>query len=347
MKIQVFLGSGGVGKTSMAAASALKAALGGQKCLVLAIDPALRLRTALGMKPGSEQQRVPLEDASGQGQLWGSLLDVRYTLDRAVRQYGKAKQAETVLNHPIYQILIDSLVGMPELMAIERLDQAVSDGFDSVVIDTAPSRHALEFLDKPEFFVQLVTFPLVQLVGRLYKIWDRSPLASLSRKGLELYSRVEALLGATLVRQILDFYSIFFTIAEGYAEHARKTVALLRDPRVTSFHIVTSPAKAIRDAEFFLSELGQRKFPVASLAVNRFWFPAAGPAGNMTPSVTQALEWYRDVSQTHERLWGTLEDRFARRIPSLLRVPELSRDIDGLPALREIARYVGEGRKQG
>ncbi|HEY3132544.1 MAG TPA: ArsA-related P-loop ATPase [Acidobacteriota bacterium] len=343
MKIRVFLGTGGVGKTSVAAAAALQAALDGDKCLVLTIDPALRLRTALQLKPGKGQQKVPLDSFSTKGELWAAMLDVGATLNRAVQLYSKQEQADVVLKHPIYQLLVASLAGLPELLAIERLDQALKDGFNTIVVDTAPSRHAFEFLDKPEFFVQLVSFPVVQLVGRTYKWWERSPLSKLSRKSLELYSRVESLLGATLVRQILDFYSVFFNIAEGYADRATHSASLLRDPRTTAFCIVTTPLKADRDGEYFLRELKKRRFPVKSLIMNRIWPPlesSLSPDG--PPLMQQAVEWYRDVSVAHQRAWEKAQHEFGNRIPKLIRVPELTQDIDGLEALHRITQSIGE-----
>lgn len=339
MKILVYVGTGGVGKTSVAAAGGLKAALNGGKCLVLTIDPARRLRTALGLSETKEQQRVPLEDAGAKGELWAAMLDVGSTLDRAVHLYAQPKQAEVVLNHPIYKVLVNSLAGMQELLAVERLDQAIKDGFETVIIDTAPARHAFEFLDKPEFFAELVSYPLVQLVGRTYKLWEQSPLSRLSRASLELYSRVEVLLGATLVRQVLDFYSVFRTIAEGYAERARRTVSILRDGKVTAFYVATTPFKAHRDADYFWRELNNRKFPVKELIVNRMWPPAEVvlPADS-PPLAFEALEWYQDVSTAQQKAWEKLRMEFSSRIPRIVSVPELPGDIDGLPALRELAR---------
>ena len=339
MKIQIFVGTGGVGKTSVAAASALGAALRGGKCLVLTIDPALRLRTALGLDAGGLEQRVPLEDYSARGELWAALLDVRATLDRAVRLYGKPEQAETVLKHPIYQILIASLAGMQELMAIERIDQAKSDGYEYLFIDTAPSRHAFEFLDKPEFFAQLVEFPLVQFVGRTYKWWEKSPLSVLGRKSFELYTKVEEILGSTLVRQVLDFYSVFRTIAEGYADRAKRTSTLLRDPGITSFTIVTTPLKSKRDAEFLCRELQKRRYFVERLIVNRQW-PALGdklPPDPLRP-LSDVVSWYQAVSAAHRQIWEQTSAELAGKIPRLIGLPELPRDVDGLPALHRIAR---------
>lgn len=339
MKIRIFLGTGGVGKTSVAAATALREAIDGKKCLILTIDPALRLRTALRIDSDGWQQQVPIDSFSPQGELWAALLDTRKTLDRAVELYASSpQQASTVLKHPIYQVLTTSLAGMEELMAIERLDQALVEGFQDIVIDTAPSRHAFEFLDKPEMFAQLVSFPLVQLVGRTYKWWEGSALSRLSRKSIELYSRVEQILGANLVRQVLDFYSVFRSIAEGYGKRAQKTASRLRDSKTTAFCIVTSPLKAKRDAEYFWGQLNKRKFPVAALVVNRIW-PAARPPLPVGEDrlVDAAIEWYADVSATHQRAWEEVSRDFAGRISKLVTVPELPRDVDGLQALYQIS----------
>src|SRR5271167_795797 len=131
MKIIVYLGTGGVGKTSVAAATALAQARAGTKALVLTIDPSLRLRTALHLKDGVLEQTVPL-DPPAPAELWAALLDVRATLDEAVRLYGKPGTVDRILSHPIYATVADSLVGMQELMAIERIDQLSKRGFDHI-----------------------------------------------------------------------------------------------------------------------------------------------------------------------------------------------------------------------
>src|SRR6266852_7515778 len=279
MKIIVYLGTGGVGKTSVAAATALAQARSGIKSLVLTIDPALRLRTTLHLKAGVLEQTVPL-DPPAKGELWAALLDVRATLDEAVRLYGNSSTADRILKHPIYATIADSLAGMQELMAVERIDQLARRGFEHIVVDTAPSRHALEFLDKPMFFSDLAASGWVKAVGRTYKIVERTGVLSLGRKTVDLYARAESILGANLVRQVLDFYSLFVSIAEGYAERAVKTVALLKDPAVTEFRVVTTPQKALRDARFFHDALTSRNFHIGALYVNRVWRlePGAAPA---------------------------------------------------------------------
>ncbi len=338
MKIRIFVGTGGVGKTSVAAAEALRGARGGSRCLVLTLDPALRLKTALGLSPGGLQQRVPLSGYMGLGELWAGLLDVRSTLDRAVRLYGEPDQAKTVLEHPVYKILIDSLAGMQELLAIERIDQALSEGFDRLFIDTAPSRHAFEFLDKPEFFAHLAAFPLVRFAGRTYKWWEKSAVSLVGRKSLDLYTRMEELLGTTMVRQVLDFYSVFRTIAEGYADRAQRTAALLHDPATTTFTIVTTAVKAARDGEHLWGELRRRQYAVESLIINRLWPDLdAGLLADASRSAQDLLAWYRDVGAAQKRLFDQVSNQFSSRSIKIIGLPELPRDIDGLPALYQIS----------
>lgn len=335
MKIIVYLGTGGVGKTSVAAATALREARAGAKSLVLTIDPALRLRTALHLKDGVLEQKAPL-DPPASGELWAALLDVRATLDEAVRLYGNPSTADRILNHPIYATIADSLAGMQELMAVERIDQLAQRGFEHIVVDTAPSRHALEFLDKPVFFSDLTSSGWVKLVGRTYKFVAGSGMMSLGRKTIDLYARAEAILGATLVRQVLDFYSLFISIAEGYSERAQKTVALLKDPAVTEFRVVTTPQKALRDAGFFTRALAERNFHVTSLYVNRMWDvePAVEPSEGLERRV---MEWYKSVRVSHLAALKEVKAAYRSSIPHIGPLPELEQDVDGLRALERIA----------
>ena len=281
MRIIVYLGTGGVGKTSVAAATAMAVAGTGARAMVLTTDPSLRLRTALGLTDGATEQRVPLNDPKA-GELWAALLDVRATLDEAVRLYAKPGMTERILTHSIYAMIANSLAGMQELMAIERIDQLRLRGFDHIIVDTAPSRHAFEILDKPALFADFSSSRKVKLVGRTYQFAAGLGLGFIGKSALDIYGRVESILGVNLVRQILDFYSIFYPIAEGYARRAERTVALLHDPAVTEFRVVTTPQKALRDAAFFIEALAERNFSIGTFCVNRAWlhpFPDTPPGG--------------------------------------------------------------------
>ncbi|HXI41656.1 MAG TPA: ArsA-related P-loop ATPase [Bryobacteraceae bacterium] len=340
MKIRIFLGAGGVGKTSVTAASALGTALVQGKHLVLTIDPAQRLRTALKLNAGmASAEKIPLDAYSPKGELWAALLDIRASLDRMVRHDTPAAQAENVLSNPIYELLTSSIGGMQELMAIERIHQAMEDGFESIFLDTAPSRHALEFLDKPEFFVDLVTSPMVQLVGRSYKWWKGSMLEKLSRKAFEVYTHVESLIGVQLTRDVLAFFAAFQKTAEKYAARARKTLDLLRNPEVTRFTIVSVPFQARKDAEYFCDEFARRRFYVDSMVVNRLWPPLPREMpGELPEAVRKSVEWYRAVSAAQLRKRDELVSAFSGRIPSIISVPDFPPDLQGLEALHSMAQ---------
>jgi len=342
VKVTVYIGTGGVGKTSVAAATALAQARAGIKSMVLTTDPALRLRTALRLNGGLLEQQVPLDPPSP-AELWAGLLDVKATLDEAVRLYGAPKLVDRILNHPIYATIANSLAGMQELMAVERIDQLRKRGFDNLVVDTAPSRHALEFLDKPVFFANLAASHWVKLVGRSYKFVSRTGLGALGRKTVDLYARVESILGANLVRQVLDFYSIFVSIAEGYAERAEKTVALLKDPAVTEFRVVTTPQKAMRDARYFTDAMEARNFPIGALLINRAWQPVPGPE-SADGLAGRLVDWY---SAVREAQYGEIERvrrEYGGRVRRIAALPELDRDVDGLEALERIAENLALDR---
>lgn len=328
MKIVVCLGTGGVGKTSVAAALAWKAASAGRKTLVLTIDPARRLRTLLGLDLQRGEHRVELPIP---GEFWAAQLDVEHTLGQAVRLYGRPGQAERVLHHSIYRMLVSSLAGMQELMAIEYLDQVGNRGFDTVVVDTAPSRHAFEFLEKPERFAELVEFPLVRLVGKSYRFWADSALGRWGRRSLDFYARLEELVGTGVIADVLEFYSLFRTIAEGYAERARQTVERLR--RDGTFWIVTVPSKAIKDVQYFSDGLRSRKFPVQGVIVNRM-FPWLAPEA--PERFSDVWEWCQALHAEHEEVWEELRSRWGD-VLELRRLSEMPATHQGIDLVRGLA----------
>jgi anion-transporting ArsA/GET3 family ATPase len=333
MRILIYLGTGGVGKTSVSAATALLHARQGLKSLVITTDPARRLRTALRMHEGNLTEKVELDPAA-KGELWAEMLDVRATLDEAVHTNSPPDVAERILAHPIYATIGSSLAGMQELMAIERLHQLMKRGYEDIVIDTAPSRHALEFLDKPASFTDLADSHWVRLVGRTYKLVERTGMLSLGHKTVDLYKRVENILGANMVQQVLDFYSLFLSNAEGYARRAEKTLKLLRDPAVTEFRVVTTPQKAVRDAAYFQKELSARSISPGAFYVNRVW--QAQPGVERPDGLAgELLEWYDSIRTSHQKAIDELKKTYQGRVTVL---PELARDVEGLEALELIAR---------
>ena len=140
------------------------------------------------------------------------------------------------------------------------------------------------------------------------------------------------------MRQVLDFYSVFRTIAEGYGDRAVRTSALFRDPDITTFTVVTTPFKAGRDGDYFWAELQKRKFSVGGMVVNRIWpEPRAELQTGSPPLAPNLLAWYRSVSMAHSRIWADILRDFSNKVPRLIALQELPRDVDGLASLHQIA----------
>ena len=337
MRIRIFVGTGGVGKTSVTAASALRAALDGKKSLVLTIDPALRLRSALGLTGTALEQRVELESIEAKGELWAALLDVPSAMNRMVEAHVSRDKAREITGHPVYRLMLTSLAGMNELLAVERIGQAMADGFEDLFIDTAPSRHAFEFLDKPEFFVQLVSFPLIKLIGRTFGLFRKGGAPTSSKDG-DIFGKVEQLIGAALTGQILEFFSIFQPVAEGYASSARDTIAVLRDAGSTAFTIVSSPARARQDGNYFFTELTKRGYSVEQLIVNRLWPEwEMKPAPGASEATRELVRWYEDVCAAQRAGRDKATAAWHGKGPRVIDLPELARNVDGIAALARIA----------
>jgi anion-transporting ArsA/GET3 family ATPase len=342
VKIRIFVGTGGVGKTSVTAASALRSAADGKKSLVLTIDPALRLRSALGLTGAALEQRVELESIGAKGELWAALLDVPSAMNRMVNAHVSRDKAREIIEHPVYRLMLTSLAGMNELLAVERIGQALADGFEDLFIDTAPSRHAFEFLDKPEFFVQLVSFPLIKLIGRTFGLFrkGRATVGAGSADG-DIYGKVEQLIGAALAGQILEFFSIFQPVAEGYARSARHTIGLLRDSKSAAFTIVSSPARARQDGNYFYSELTKRGYSVEQLIVNRVWpeWDMKSAAG-ASAATRELVEWYENVCAAQRAGRDKAAAAWHGKGPRVIDLPELARNVDGVAALAVIAEHL-------
>ena len=186
----------------------------------------------------------------------------------------------------------------------------------------------------------------MKLVGRVAQLTEAIGLNALGRGAMEFYTRAESILGANMVRQLLDFYSLFYPIAEGYSQRASRTVAMLRDPGITEFRVVTVPFKALRDSRFFIEELGKRKFEIGMLCVNRTW-PHAEPETLADPFAAEILEWYGSVSASHLDAIAKLRQTVGTRVREIRVLNELERDVDGLESLERLANELSHGASQG
>ena len=265
-RVVVCCGAGGVGKTTTAAAMALRAAEYGRTVVVLTIDPAKRLAQALGINDlGNSPQRVPLAPEVP-GQLYAMMLDMRRTFDEMVMQYSGPGRAQAILDNQFYQTVATSLAGTQEYMAMEKLGQLLSqDRWDLVVVDTPPSRNALDFLDAPK---RLGSF----MDSRLWRLL-LAPGRGIGRLvtgvvGLAIRA-MSTILGSQMLSDAAAFVQSLDATFGGFREKADRTYALLKR-RGTQFVVVSAAEPdALREAAFFVDRLSREQMPLAGLILNR------------------------------------------------------------------------------
>jgi anion-transporting ArsA/GET3 family ATPase len=265
-RVVVCCGAGGVGKTTTAAAMALRAAEYGRTVVVLTIDPARRLAQALGIKDlGNSPQRVPLAPEVS-GELHAMMLDMRRTFDEMVVQYSGPERAQSILDNPFYQTVATSLAGTQEYMAMEKLGQLLAeDRWDLVVVDTPPSRNALDFLDAPKRLGSFMDSRLWKLllgpgrgIGRLV-----TGAVGLAMKALS------TVIGSQMLSDAAAFVQSLDATFGGFREKADRTYELLKR-RGTQFVVVSAAEPdALREASFFVDRLSQERMPLAGLVLNR------------------------------------------------------------------------------
>ena len=268
----VVCGSGGVGKTTTAAAlGAMAAAELGGRVLVLTVDPAKRLANALGLQAfGNAETRVPDElfVAAGvqpRGELWAAMLDTKAGWDELIRRHAPdASVRETVLANPLYQNITGRFVNSHDYIAMERLHEVHASGrYDLVIVDTPPSRNALDLLDAPgrmsEFFG-----------GRLLR-WLTVPYRSrlFTAASKPFYQVADRVLGSRFLQDIAEFFTLFQTMEAGFVARAREVESLLVDARTTFLVVTTLEASPATEARFFIDELDRRRLDLGALVLNR------------------------------------------------------------------------------
>ncbi|MGI8335007.1 ArsA family ATPase [Actinomadura scrupuli] len=268
-RIIVCCGSGGVGKTTTAAALGLRAAQRGRDVVVLTVDPARRLAQSMGL---SELDNSPrrIEGFEGDGELHAMMLDMKRTFDEIVEAHSDPDRAKQILANPFYQSLSSSLSGTQEYMAMEKLGQLHRSGaWDLIVVDTPPSRNALDFLDAPERMGRFLDGRFMKILAAPAKTGGRLGVKMLSAGFSMFTSVVNKVIGVQLLRDVQTFVAAFDTMFGGFRERAQKTYELLQTPG-TAFLVVASPEPdALREASYFVERLAAERMPLAGLVVNR------------------------------------------------------------------------------
>jgi anion-transporting ArsA/GET3 family ATPase len=318
--ICICAGSGGVGKTTTSAAIAMGMASRGKKVAVLTIDPAKRLANSLGLPElGNEETLVEPErfaDAGIEmrGELWAMMLDAKRTFDDLVERHAPDEQTrDRILQNRIYQEISNAMAGSQEYMAMEKLYELYQEGrYDLLVLDTPPTRHALDFIEAPERMTRFIEGKSLQFFLRP----GRFGVKLLGRSGGILFSALKRITGIDLLQDLSEFFQSFGDMAEGFSERAQRVNELMGDRR-TTFLLVTAPERdPIDEAVFFWRRLKEAHLPFGGVVVNKVhpdYLQVARNAGSDT--AIEALDHL---------------------------VPELERSLDGTPGAAELAAKVAE-----
>lgn|GEM_PF-95317 len=268
----IFVGAGGVGKTTLAAAVGIVSARAGRDTLVMTFDPSLRLKDALGVDQEAKEHAVRV-DLEATGELYASLLDARRTFDRLIERYAPDAEARNrVLGNRFYQHLSGGLGGILEYMAVERLFEVATAGrYRQVVLDTPPTRQALDFLEAPARIVGFLDSGALRVALRPWfdeqgRLKATSRLGGLGRRAERFLDEV---VGLDLLRDMAEFFQAFSPLYAGFRERASQVEELLRSPK-TLFVLVAGPGEErIPDTLFFARRLKQAGYHLGPIVVNR------------------------------------------------------------------------------
>lgn len=365
--ICICAGSGGVGKTTTSAAIAAGMAARGKKVCVLTIDPAKRLADSLGLRElGNEAKRVDpaLFEAQGveiEGELWAMMLDAKATFDDLVaRQAPDEESRDRVLENRIYQQISNALAGSQEYMAMEKLFELhTEDRFDLLVLDTPPSRNALDFLDAPRRLTQFIE-------GRSLRVFMRPTglAARVAGRGATVALGVlKRIVGFDLLADLAEFFNAFSGMVDGFQARAKRVNSLLADPH-TCFLVVCGPqGEPISEAVYFHRKLVEAKLPFGGVIVNKVHYPAEELRGEgddsagLVAALAERLgsedlagrvaENFSDYQALAERDARNIEHLAAElRTSATIRVPYLDEDVHDLAGLAEINRYLFASTEQ-
>ncbi|MFV0533867.1 MAG: ArsA family ATPase [Cumulibacter sp.] len=357
-RVIVCCGAGGVGKTTTSASIALRAAEAGRRVVVLTIDPAKRLAQSLGIE---ELDNTPREvtgvagDAGGE--LFAMMLDMKSTFDEIVLEHTTPEKAQQIFDNPFYQTLSSSFAGTQEYMAMEKLGQLVAkDEWDLVVVDTPPSRSALDFLDAPERMARFLDGKVLKVLLAPARSGGRGALKLVSA-GMGMFSRVlTKIIGGEVLRDISAFVGALDTMFGGFRARAEATYNLLRQPGTSFVVVATAEPDALREASYFVERLVGEHMPLSGVVMNRAHYSHAPELSARRARKYADQLWPEDVEPTEdgalaaaalrvhaERVELTmreqkLTDRFVKAHPevALGEVEALPRDAYDLADLRDI-----------
>ncbi len=366
-RIIVCCGSGGVGKTTTAAALGLRAAERGRHVVVLTVDPARRLAQSMGLSSLDNTPRPVPGQAAGAagGSLHAMMLDMKRTFDEIVEAHSDPDRATQILANPFYQSLSSSFAGTQEYMAMEKLGQLRrANEWDLIVVDTPPSRSALDFLDAPQRLGRFLDGRLIRLLTAPTKVGGRAYMRVFTAGFTMMTGVFTKVIGTQLLRDVQTFVIALDTMFGGFRERAEDTYRLLQAPGTSFLVIATPEPDALREASYFVERLSADQMPLAGLVVNRVHRSAAPqlsaarslaaaealqtvPAQATAPRhplAVTALRLHAERMQLAERE-HRLEESFTAAHPviPMVEVPAQPEDVHDLDGLRAIGGELARG----
>jgi anion-transporting ArsA/GET3 family ATPase len=361
-RIGICTGSGGVGKTTTAAAVALGLAAQGRRVAVVTIDPARRLASSLGLEQLDNEPRLiepghfTRQEIELRGELWAMMLDAKRTFDELIQLLAPdAKTYEDILANRIYQELSGAVAGTQEFTAVAKLYELDSSGrFDAIVLDTPPSRNALDFLDAPG---RLTAF----FEGRALKVLTAptgAAAALTARGGSLVFSGLRRVTGVDLLGDLSEFFRVLGGVVDGFAERAKAVGRLLADP-ATTFLVVTSPEPTpVEEAIFFRRRLADAGLPFGGLIVNRVRALArsrpnldaaalAGELGGDRELANRSIRALEDLRALARRDAASVRHLLAElQLQHPILVPQLGRDVSDVASLVAVQRFLFAARRE-
>ncbi|MFB9718961.1 ArsA family ATPase [Planobispora longispora] len=352
-RIIVCCGSGGVGKTTTAAALGLRAAERGRCAVVLTVDPARRLAQSMGLSELDNTPRlIKGVEGAGTGKLYAMMLDMKRTFDEIIEAHADPERARQILTNPFYQSLSSSFSGTQEYMAMEKLGQLRRSGeWDLIIVDTPPSRSALDFLDAPERLGRFLDGRFIRMLTAPAKAGGRSAFKLLNAGFGLVAGALTKLLGAQVLKDLQTFVSALDAVFGGFRTRAEQTYKLLQAPG-TAFVVVAAPERdAMREASYFVERLAEERMPLAGVVINRVHrSPAAVLSAARSTAAAEDLEsrGEHELTSAVLRLHADRmqlaareqreQDHFTSAHPTVpvARVPAMPGDVHDLDGLREV-----------
>ncbi len=361
-RLIICCGSGGVGKTTTAAALALKASLMGKTVVVLTIDPARRLANSLGLKNlGNEEKEIPFAEFEKaqlhpQGRMFALMMDTKRTFDKIIEKYAPSEESkQSIFNNTLYQHLSGMIAGSQEYMAMEKVYELYQkEKFDLLILDTPPTQHALDFLDAPQKMSQAVSDSILKWFLKPSLFLGRTSLKFIEKTTRTIFKTFDHVMGFEFMQDLSAMLISTAGLLEGFKDRAKEVNELLHNPK-SAFLLVTAPqGMVVPEAIFFHEKIKEYKLPFAGFIVNRVYPPLplkskgeeikkklrkADLTSKEVDTLSDILEKYQClVDQDREHL-DLLEERLKKK-ESITLIPYLDTDVHDLAGLAKIGAYL-------